>query len=160
MCVVIDVNVFPSVFKENSADHDQFIPLHEWIINGSAKMVYGGTTYNQQLRELPKYSRYLGELERNHKLEKLDDIAVDTYEKQIMNALGNTSCNDAHIIAIVIESKCSVVCSKDTSSFPYIKQANLYPKGVRRPSIYSENTNGHRLLNHRSRRYNCGPCCR
>lgn len=45
--------------------------------------------------------------------------------------------NDEHLVAIVISSRCAVVCTDDKIAMSYLKKRKFYPKKIRTPKIYS-----------------------
>ena len=83
MCIVIDANVFSSVFSRSSLDHGEFKPVLKWIIEGRGKIVYGGTKYISELRAAPKYLGIFNQLEMAGKVVKLCDSRVDDFQKLI-----------------------------------------------------------------------------
>jgi hypothetical protein len=156
MCIVIDVNRIPSVLNPGASDHDEFRPILDWIQRCNAKIVYGGTTYKAELSKLPNYLPILSEMKRAGQVHEVDDENVDQVEGEIGKKIHDRSFNDQAIVAIVIVSHCRLVCSNDTSSFPFLKLTALYPKGVKRPSIYTGRKSGVPLLNRVLGK--CGPC--
>jgi hypothetical protein len=130
------MNALPSVFNTEASDHCEFYPIKDWIYNGKGKMVYGGTTYCNQLGKLPRYLRLIADLNRQRKVVEINKSKVDQAEKMVLNSINNSKCDDAHIIAIVDVSGCRLVCTKDDKSNVYIKDKKLYPKHTKPPRIY------------------------
>jgi hypothetical protein len=141
MCIIIDVNAIPSVFNLQASDHQEFRPVMKWIRYGKGKMVYGGTTYRQELRQLRSYLGLIAEYNKAGKVIEIEDREVDEAEGVLINKINDPKCNDCHIIAIVIVSGCRLVCSKDRQSFDYIKDRSLYCGNARPPSLYTRKSN-------------------
>lgn len=49
--------------------------------------------------------------------------------------------DDPHLPAIVIVSKCKVICSCDTRSVKFVTLPQLYPKGIDVPKYYTSKRN-------------------
>jgi len=73
------------------------------------------------------------------RLIEVGDSEVDLIQKGIQQA--EPHVKDPHLIAIVIVSRCGIICSVDEQAFPYFKNKKLYPKKFPRPSIYSGKSN-------------------
>ena len=52
MCIVIDINSFPSVFNKKDTLHPVFEPIFNAFKSQMISMVYGGTQYRKELRKL------------------------------------------------------------------------------------------------------------
>ena len=138
MCLVIDTCCLARVFDPKNAEHDDFIPVLEWISTGKGKMIYGGTKYKTELQSAKKYLRFLTELEKKRRLVVLKDMEIDPIAESLKLEVPDTRFDDEHIVAIVIVSKCRIVCTTDKRAIPYIKRKGFYSKhGVRPPKIYS-----------------------
>ena len=141
MCIVIDANTFSSLFKTNSSDHNDFHPVLEWICKGNGKIVYGGSKYNEELRSTKKYNKLFRLFDAQRKVVKINDQEVDNEQARLENLIDHRDFDDPHIIAIIIVSRCKIVCSKDASAYPFIKDKALYSRGFERPRIYSRSSN-------------------
>lgn len=137
MCIIIDTNVFGDVFNKESKSYLEFEPVINWISHGKGKIVYGGTKYKNELGCAKKYLKILVEFEKMNKVVRVDDEKVDAREREIKKEHRHGDFNDEHIIAIVIVSGCLLVCTKDSSALPFIKDPLFYPKHCKRPKIYS-----------------------
>lgn len=157
MCIVIDVNRIPSIFNPQARDHREFSPILDWIRSHNTKIIYGGTAYKAELSKLPRYFRILLEMKKAGQVHEADDERVDAVQEEISRGNCPSSFNDQAIVAIVIVSRCRLVCSNDKSSFPFLTCSALYPKGFKRPRIYTGRRNI-ALLNHKHIRGKCGPC--
>lgn len=141
MCVIVDTNCFASVFDPKSEKHAEFSPVLDWILNGKGKLVYGGTKYIQELSKT-KYLKIFNIL--NSKAKKVvvvDKSKVDEVQIAIERSVIDPDFDDPHLPAIVIVSKCEVICSEDTRSVKFITDSNLYPKGVNIPKYYTSSRN-------------------
>lgn len=130
-----------SVFIPTSEDHVEFKPIFDWLFEGEGKVVFGGETYRKELEHLTDIRKIFVLLERMNKVVHIDDDKVDAYVKKLKSKLVHRDFDDQHIVAIVAESKCQLICSKDKRAMPYfknkIKGISLYPRGVKRPQIYT-----------------------
>lgn len=156
MCLIIDTNVFGSVFNKNSKYHEQFEPVLNWIVYGKGKVVYGGDKY---INEMVK-ANYVGLfklLSRSRKVIRLPDQRVNEIQNDLESKNSDPKFNDPHIVSIVIASKCKIVCTEDRESHAYIKDPSLYPKGTKPPKIYSNKSHKY-LLNDNNIADICTPC--
>lgn len=159
MCIVIDVNRLPSVLSTKSQDHVEYVPILDWIRRRRTKIVYGGTEYTRQLKEMKRYFRILQEMSRAGQVKVLDKDTVDLIQAEIDQRTTSENSNDPFIVAIIIVSKCKLLCSNDTASFSFIRNRSLYPNGIKPPKIYRDQRD-RQLLYHRHIAGRCGPCCR
>lgn len=157
MCIVIDANTFHLVFNSRSPQNINFRPVLDWIAYGNGKIVYGGTKYKKELLCARTYFSYFIELDRAGKVIKLSDSAVDNIQKSLDKLI--PQCNDTHLLAIIINSKCKLLCTCEREAIEYIKNQDIYPTGVRPPKIYSQYRNRH-LLNDKNIAEICKPCAK
>ena len=136
MCLIIDSCCFHCVFDLSSKRHAEFSPVLEWITKGDGKLVYGGQKYKRELRRQPKYLRFLASLRVAGHLVEVDDKEVDRLALTIRKKVLEPDFDDEHLVALVIVSGCRVVCTDDKRADKYLRQKALYPKQVKRPSIY------------------------
>jgi hypothetical protein len=137
MCLVIDACCLSRVFNVNNKEHYQFGPVYKWVRYGRGRMIYGGTKYLKELKEVKGLSRLLTELEKQRRVEILPKTCVDSIAEEIAERVNDKQLNDEHLIAIVIASRCRIVCTDDQKAFPFIRRSDLYRKyGAKRPSIY------------------------
>ena len=157
MCIVVDVNRLPSVLNPAVIDHYEFRPVLEWVNKRGARIIYGGGKYKTELSKMPHYFAILAEMKRGRRAQEVDEASVDSIQEEISRRTHHGNFNDQAIAAIVIVSRCRLVCSNDVQSFPFLKSRALYP-GVSAPSIYTGRRNIP-LLYHRHIAGKCGPCC-
>lgn len=137
MCIVVDINALAVVFCEENLRHKDFAPVKKWIEDGRGFLVFGGTTYKKELKRAPRFMRLVRLLRDAGKAVCIRDKAVDEGEKSVLQKTRGTSCDDAHIIALLGVARCTLVCSCDARSFPFIRDRALYPKGMRKVKIYT-----------------------
>ena len=157
MCIVIDINTFASVFNPISQKHNQFKPVLEWIVCGNGKIVYGGAKYKNELKKVTKYHRILRLLKDVSKVIEINEQSVNITQERVADCLSHPDFNDQHIIAIIIESGCKLICSEDKKAHPFFKQKDLYPKHIDCPKIYS-NSSHTKLLCDKNIADICKPC--
>lgn len=131
MCLVIDTCVFHLVFSDDS----DFSPIYNWITQRNGKIIIGGSEYNRQLRNARKYLGVFLELERIGKLVRIDSDRVDDAEEYVKSVSDNPDFDDAHLIALVDESGCKLLCSNDRRADKFITNKRFYRKSSP-PKIY------------------------
>lgn len=141
MCVIVDTNCLASVFERKSEKHPQFAPVLEWIIYGKGKLIYGGSKYISELRKASKYFKIIIQLKKKGKVICVDKERVDREQKRIEKEITDKDFDDPHLPAIVIVSKCKVICSCDTRSVKFVTLPQLYPKGIDVPKYYTSKRN-------------------
>ena len=141
MCIVIDANTFSTVFNPDSQKHGDFKPVLEWIVHGRGKIVYGGDKYKQELRNARKYHGLFSELSKVSKVIEVDCQRVNEIQEEVAGRVDHRDFDDPHLIAIIIVSGCKLICSDDSSAYPFLKRKDLYLNKVSRPKIYRRSTN-------------------
>ena len=140
MCLIIDTNIFHSVFNADAKEHHHFGPVRKWLSTGKGKMVYGGDKYNRELKG-GKYVAIITELGRRGSLVKIPAGPVNRYASELKIKVPEPAFDDEHLVALVAISNCRVICTRDKRAFPYLKRRDLYPKGVKPPKIYQHKNN-------------------
>jgi predicted DNA binding protein len=141
MCLVLDTNAFGPCFDAGNREHQEFRPVLEWVTHGKGKLVYGGTKYKKEMKSARKFLRFFATLDRAGKTVKLVDINVDQLEVEVKNIEPSRNFDDPHLIAIVLESSCRIICTSDARAIPYIKDPRFYTNGVKKPKIYTSSKN-------------------
>ncbi len=141
MCIVIDMNVIPSLFSSSAEDHDEFKPILTWITHDSGKIIYGGKKYKQELSKLKKFLRFFSHLKRAGKVIEINDEQVDQYQEELEKKITHRDFDDAHIVAILVVSRCRLVATKEKRAIPFFKNIELYPSKIKKPKIYTGNRN-------------------
>jgi predicted nucleic acid-binding protein len=137
MCVIIDTNVLTSVFITTSKDHSDFEPVYNWIFNGNGKVVWGGSKYFEELKKHGRYYvKVFATLQNQRKVYQVSADEVDKTEAKLINDFPDTKINDHHLAAIVINSKCHIVCTYDNGACSFLKDPSVYPRGINKPKIY------------------------
>src|SRR3989442_13231578 len=81
MCLVVDTNVFSSVFRPDSCNHAEFAPVLSWITVGPGFLVYGGTRFNDELKNAKRYLAVFIELKKKGKAKEVNRALVDQHEE-------------------------------------------------------------------------------
>ncbi len=168
MCTVIDADTFSYFCNPDSARYSDFQPVRDWIENSSCKIVYGGTDYENHLKNHRRFLKHLTEQERKGKIKKLCRVEVDRATSVIEGSFSGIDFNDHHIVALVLISRCKLVCSIDSGLKNLIDECysssgrttikrQLRIGDFRKPSIYS-GRGSVSTLRRRTSSDNCGPC--
>lgn len=157
MCVIIDTNALNCVFRKSSREHRDFAPVLNWIVYGSGIIVFGGTKYINELKNTRRYLRLILELNKCDKAFRADDASVDCEETKIKKNYTEKGFNDHHLAALVIVTKCKIICTKDKAAIPYLKNIKLYPRGICKPIFYTSIKN-RSILNDQNIAVCCKPC--
>lgn len=138
MCLVIDICCLSMVFDERNEQHPRFISVLHWIADGKGRVIYGGTKYNSELREARKFVGVIAEFARSGKTIQIPDIDVDTIAAALKAKITDPKFNDEHLVALVIASRCCVVCTNDNVAIAFLKCPDVFSgyAGVSRPKIY------------------------
>ena len=147
MCIIIDTCSLSSVFERLNSDHLEFIPVLEWIMIGKGKIILGGTKYTEELGA--KYRSIILQLDMAGKVVKMSKDEVDEIQKEIEEEASQRDLkdfDDPHLIALVIVSKCQLICTHDKRSFPFLTDKTLYPSHIKKPKLYTGAQNSN-LLN-------------
>jgi predicted nucleic acid-binding protein len=140
MAIVLDINVLSRVFDESNQEHSEFKPVKDWIESRKGVAVFGGSKYKEELSKTYKYLKLILELKKQNKAVAINDEKVDAWEGVVKSRAGE-ECDDAHVIALMGVSRCSLLCSFDRRSFFFVKDRHLYPDGASPPGIYSGRRN-------------------
>lgn len=141
MAVIIDANCIANVFSRNNERHKEFEPVFEWIVKGKGIMVIGGSKYHGELKKLYKYNTIIRYLKEVGKVHIGDREKIDKYQLEIEEVRDDEDFDDPHLPAIIIETKCRIICSEDTRSIPYVTNSKFYPKGIKIPVYYTSSRN-------------------
>jgi predicted nucleic acid-binding protein len=143
MCIILDTNTWSAVFDDSTEKHPEFKPVRDWIMgeNGVGRIVYGGTTYLNETP--PKYRRLLKLLTDAKRTIPLSLETVDDEEIKLKTKKVHRDFDDPHIVAMVIVSKCRLICTQEERAIPFFKDEEriLYPKRFPKPKIYHHSGN-------------------
>lgn len=157
MCIVIDPGSFSCVFSAEDKAHPDFEPVKNWIMTGKGKMVLGGQTYQKEMEKTPRYLDLISELAKRNKVVVGCKQKIDSIEQELCNLITKSGFDDPHIVAIVIATRCRLVCTRDKKSIEFITDTDLYkkfPGRVKRPKLFTNRTNVTLLVNK-----NIATCC-
>jgi hypothetical protein len=139
--IVVDTNVLALVFNSDCCGHVEFQPVHDWIIKGKGRAVFGGSKFKTELAKAPRYLRLFLQLKTSGRAVEIVTDLVDAREAQLIAMTQGTDCDDQHIIAIVCVSGCRLVCSQDVRSYEFLKCRHYYPSKCKVPKIYRSSRN-------------------
>jgi hypothetical protein len=106
-------------------------------------LIYGGEKYAKEVDfTSPTYLPLLVELERKGRMREICGHCVNRVSADLKRKIpDDPDFDDEHILALVIISKCRVVCTEEKRGLPFLKRSDLYPKGSRPPKIYGSKRN-------------------
>ena len=140
MCIVVDVNCLPAMLNKRDAAHAEFKPVLNWIQRGKGKLVYGGSKYLQELGCLTRCLKVVTILEKQNKTVHVSNQEVDYEQSKIDRLCSHSKFDDSHLVAIILVSRCRLLCSLDKNSHPFVKKKQFYAgkhPPVKKPKIYS-----------------------
>jgi hypothetical protein len=139
--IVLDTNSFSSVFDPAARDYNEFRFVFQWVLKqGHACFIYGGTKYKNEVKQMLKYLKLVGELQKAGKFVEINGNMIDEYAVHLKEICTEKTFNDEHLIAILNTSGCKLLCTKDIEAMPYIKRKNFY-FDEKIPQIYSRSQN-------------------
>ena len=141
MCLVLDTNAIAACFNPEDEKHNEFRPVLEYLTHGKGKLVYGGKKYKKELGQLKNYLRLFASLARAGKIVNLDDKAIDDVEVEIKLLEPSKNFDDPHLVAIIIKSKCKIICTNDIRAMPYLKDSRFYSGLTCKPKLYTSSKN-------------------
>lgn len=157
MAIIIDTNCFARVFCRNNKEHSEFAPVLDWILRGNGLMVYGGSKYKQELEKCRSFLPFIVLLKKANKIYECNAQKVDALQAKFEEMIKDPDFDDPHLPAIVIVSKCQIICSKDFRSVSFVTSRELYPKRFHIPHYYSGKRDAHLLtdemINPRLKKY-------
>ena len=72
---------------------------------------------------------------------EVKDSEVDSWVITLSKKINHRDFDDPHIIAIVIVSRCMIICTKEVRALRFFKDKSLYPRGISRPKLYTSKRN-------------------
>lgn len=155
MCIIVDTCCLAPVFDVECKDHPNFKSVLDWIVNGKGKFLYGGTTYEKELKH--RFASLLKEFTKVGKARALPKDDVDAYEKALKTKVADKDFDDPHLIAMVAVSGCKLICTTEKRAVPYLKNQKLYPQHIEPPKLYSSSVNKNLLCDQHMADI-CKPC--
>ena len=105
-------------------------------------MIYGGTKYKAELARATKYLGIIAELRKVRRAIQLSAQEVDEIGQRLKQQITDPRFNDEHLVALVIVSRCRLVCTNDNVAIYYLKLPACYSgHPVKRPKIYRSRRN-------------------
>ena len=138
MALIIDTCVLHKLFPPSASRSKSYQKIHSWLESDKARVVKGGSKYNQELQLASKYLDFFLELDKRRRLIKLDNSEVDNLAATILSSETDPDLDDEHLIAMSIISRAFGVCTSDERAEKFIKKSKYYPSGVSRPKILKE----------------------
>lgn len=137
MAIIVDTNCFARVFNRKCKEHTEFAPVLDWIVNGNGFLVYGGSKYLEELKKSHTYMKFFRLLKELNKAFEFEKELIDNLMVEYDTKYGNKDFDDPHLPAIVLVSRCRIICSDDKRSIPYVTSPCMYPKKFKTPSYYT-----------------------
>lgn len=137
MAIIIDANCIANVFSKKSAKHTEFKPVLDWILLGKGLMIYGGTHYKKELKKTAKYLPIIRLLKEVGKAIEGCNANIDEYQQKVEELRDDLDFDDPHLPAIVVVTKCKIICSEDIRSIPHVQNSKYYPNGFTTPVYYT-----------------------
>lgn len=138
MCVVIDANVLSCVLCSSNELHEDFLPILKWILLGKAKMSLGGKLYTEEIaKKQISFLPFIKELIRLNKIHLFNNAQVESMTNEIQGKITDSDFDDPHIIALLIVSKATILCSNDCRLFKYVHMIKDLNAGSINPKIYT-----------------------
>jgi predicted nucleic acid-binding protein len=141
MPIIIDTNCLANVFSRASKNHEEFAPVLKWILYGKGMIVYGGSKYYEELKRNSQYLKIMRYFDEVGKVLKGDKVNIDTIQKQIEDEYVDPDFDDPHLPAIVIDTKCKIICTEDKRCVRFVAHRIVYPAGIDRPVFYMSKKN-------------------
>ena len=135
--VILDTNCFSHVFNRSDKRHAAFVDFLDWLCSGSGHLVYGGKKYLDELKKTKRYLKIFRLLSQWNKAELYDMVSIDSEMDRIIHLVNDSRFDDPHLAAIVIVSKCRVICTSDSRSFIFLKRKDIYDGKVPCPKFYT-----------------------
>lgn len=154
MCIIIDTNTLPSVFDKRSLNHHEFEPVYNWIWEGKGQIVFGGTKY---IKEIGKFMAIFSELKKANKAIYINNDKVDKKEKIVSDLIQHKDFDDQHLVGLLLESKCKLICSLDERAYPYFTSSVFFSPASKKPKIYNSKKIK-KILNDHNIAQICKPC--
>ena len=129
MCAILDANACADGFgKKNRPESGK--KFFKWINSGKGRLIVGGKL-RRELLQNEQFKEWAEDAIDSGRLRECEDKLVDARESN----LRDIDSNDAHIIALAIESRSRLLCTNDEDLKADFKNKKLIdnPRG----SVYS-----------------------
>lgn len=153
MCIVIDTSSLSCVFDQRNSEHSEFKPVLDWILR-KGKIVYGGTTYERELKTAHSFLKIFSEFKKINKVVVINKSDVDKKEKKIKTLLSHRNFDDPHIVAIIAVSGVRLICTNEKRAIQFLTNKQFYERG-KKPKVYTSKSNSDLLCN-----ANIVKCCK
>lgn len=143
--VLLDTNCFSHVFNCNDKRFGEFKAVLQWLCYGPGYLVYGGSKYLDELKKAERYLKVFSLLHVYNKVHVYDSASIDSEQERITRLVDDERFDDPHLPAIVIVSKCQVICTGDDRCIPFLKRKDIYDGRVACPKFYTGENCSHLL---------------
>ena len=145
MCIIIDANKAGDFCQMKNPYMKKLV---EWVGKGG-KIAHGGPLV-KELYKLNEIRNLVITWERQGSLIKIDNEKIKTREKEIKEKFKHNNMklrsNDAHVIALAIESRARIVVTEDKKLIKDLKNRKLVGDKIK---IYKEPRNPKRIKPHK-----------
>lgn len=146
MAVVVDPPLFIPMLKTSDPRHQEYFDIKNWVVNGKAKFVIGGTQYKNELSRIESILKLLIELDKRNKIYRISDNSVDEDVVNLKRLEPSADFDDPHLVALIRLSHAKIICVNDPRSHKFLKRNDFYDNPKLRPKLYTGSRNK-RLLN-------------
>jgi predicted nucleic acid-binding protein len=145
MCIIVDPPLFVALFKKSDTRHETFSPVLQWVKDGKGKFVVGGSLYQSELGKVGTVLKPIQELEKKGKVVRRDKKKVDIQVEIVKTQEKSKDFDDPHLVALVLESGCRLVCTSDDRAHKYLKDEKFFKKNNSVPSLFTNASHKHLL---------------
>lgn len=145
MCIIVDPPLFVPMFKSTDSNHGVYQPVKDWIDKGPGKFVVGGSQYFAELKKVCSVLTHLAEYERRGKIIRRTNTAVDVEVGMVKGIEPSKDFDDPHLVALVRECGCRIICVHDPRSHRYLREPKFYKSLGDRPKLYTRVKNANLL---------------
>lgn len=136
MSVIIDTCTFAAIVNKENEQHNDFMPVIKWVVEGKAKIIIGGTIFDKEILRVTTYNNFLKLLSSLGKVYRADKSKIDL-EIEYIESLGlPKDFDDPHLMALFRTTKCRVFCTCDKRTFKYFNDTRIIQKDIK-PKIFT-----------------------
>ncbi len=94
-----------------------------------------------ELSKIPKFIPILRFLREMNKVYIGNKENIDRIQSEIEALNHDPDFDDPHLPAIVIDTKCKIICSEDKRSIPFVRDRKFYPNDFTPPMYFTKSSN-------------------
>lgn len=139
MYIVIDFNVFASVFSNGASSNSEYKPIKNWIMDSKrGHLIFGGSYYLNELKKMgPRYEKVVWDMEQSGLAKRICSKCVDRLAKELESIQKpSRRMNDHHVVALLFSSNCLLLCTNDTSLPKLLEKCRSHCCHRKRIKIY------------------------